>query len=63
MTGDEGRTACRAVTLPVAAPVDLSWAELDAALLPAFRLATDLANWAQGELCRRDVRRTPDRRD
>lgn len=38
-------TVVRAVTLPVAAPVDLSWAELDAAILPAFRLSTDLANW------------------
>jgi hypothetical protein len=28
--------------------------------LPAWRMATDLANWAMQEIVRRDVRRTPD---
>jgi hypothetical protein len=38
-------TVIRAVTLPVATPVDLDWKQLDAALTPALRLATELANW------------------
>jgi hypothetical protein len=39
------KTVHRALTLPVAAPVKLSWSELDAAINPAFRLATEIANW------------------
>lgn len=35
----------RAFSLPVAAPVDMSWQDLAAVINPAFRLSTDLANW------------------
>lgn len=38
-------TVVRAVTLPVARPVELTWPDLNAALTPCFRLATELANW------------------
>jgi len=44
-TGTEPTTVCRVVTVPVARPVGMTWEQLDAAVAPAFRLATDLANW------------------
>lgn len=47
----------RAVTLPVECPVDETRDNLDDALREAWRLSTDLANWAQRELALRDVRR------
>lgn len=60
-------TVIRAVTIPVACPLGedadgkpWTWQSLNEKLAAAFRLSTDLANWAQGELARRDVRRTPD---
>jgi hypothetical protein len=45
----------RSVTLPVAAPADMTWKELDAILTPAFRAATELANWSVHQMFKRDV--------
>lgn len=50
-------TVVRAVTLPVECPVTHPWGEVNAAANAAFRLSTDLANWAVHYLFRRD---TPD---
>lgn len=47
----------RVVTLPIRAV--LGGAELFDTLRPAWRLATDLANWCQRELVTADVRRSP----
>ena len=44
----------RAVTLPVVGPVDESWGNLNDALAAAWRLSTDLANWAVHYLFRLD---------
>jgi len=55
-----GDTVIRAVTLPIAAPVDLTWAELNALVMPALRLATDLANWSVHTLFRLDTPNEPD---
>jgi hypothetical protein len=56
-------TVVRAVTLPVAGPVDESWENVNEALRVAFRLSTDLANWAVHYLFRLDdpvAEKTPD---
>lgn len=50
----DSTTVIRAVTIPVASPVDLDWKQFNAALTPAFRLATDLANWCVHRLFRLD---------
>ena len=50
----------RAVTIPVAGPVDATWPELREALKQSFRDATRLANWAIRELARLDAVRTPE---
>jgi hypothetical protein len=53
----------RACTLPVAEVVGRSWEEFNAALVPCFRLSTDLANWAVHHLFRLDspgVKDVPD---
>jgi hypothetical protein len=67
MAESSKQTAVRAVTIPVACPFGddpsgkpWTWQSFGERLNEAFRLSTDLANWAQGELARRDVRRTPD---
>lgn len=67
MSKEGTSTVVRAVTLPVAVPLGddptgspWTWETFNAALKAAFRLSTDLANWAQGELARRDVRRSPE---
>lgn len=49
----------RVVTLPVRAVVEPADVTVIDAFRPAWRLATDLANWAQLQLVTRDVRRTP----
>jgi hypothetical protein len=49
----------RAVTIPVAGPVDGSWAELAAALKSCWQGATSVANWAVTQLRLADVVRTP----
>lgn len=53
MKGDN--TVVRAVTLPVEHPVNHGWGALHEASRAAFRLSTDLANWAVHHLFRRDV--------
>lgn len=50
----------RAITLPIAAPLDGDWKELRAALRECWSNATQLANWAVTELAKADVVRTPD---
>lgn len=58
-----GRTVLRAVTVPVAAPVDMDWKKLDGLLKPAFEFSTDLANWAVHTLFKKDApneHKTPD---
>lgn len=50
-----GETCVRAVALPVEQPVTHSWGEVNAAATAAFRLSTDLANWAVHYLFRRDT--------
>lgn len=52
--------ATRVVTLPVREVVTPAETRLLDSLRECWRLATDLANWSQMELLRRDVRRTPD---
>lgn len=55
-------TVIRCVTIPVSVPLGedpagnpWTWQTFGAALLPAFRLSTDLANWSVHALFRRDV--------
>ena len=50
----------RAITVPIAGPVDCDWAELRTVLKSCWAAATSLANWATTELYRHDVVRTPD---
>lgn len=49
----------RAVTVPIAEPVDATWEEFGAALREAWTLTTSCANWIVSELYARDVRREP----
>ena len=49
----------RAITLPVAKPLDVEWPELRERLSTAWRLSTQLANWATSELALADVQRSP----
>lgn len=48
----------RAVTVPIAGPVDGTWPELREALRLCFRAATRLSNWAVTELAKADCVRT-----
>lgn len=52
--------ATRVVTLPVREVVEPAGTRMLDSLRECWRLATDLANWCQLEMLRRDVRRTPD---
>lgn len=52
--------ATRVVSLPVRQVVDPAGVSLLDSLRECWRLSTDLANWCQLEMLRRDVRRTPD---
>ncbi len=61
-----GDTVVRCVTIPVAVPMGTdpagapwTWASFDAAMRDAFRLSTDLANWAVHTLFRRDTPGAP----
>lgn len=54
------RYILRAVTLPVAGPVDGAWAELREGLKTVFRATVRLSNWAVTELAKGDVVRTPE---
>jgi len=49
----------RAVTMPVAGPVDLEWADLRKELAAGWADTTRLANWAITELAKADVQRLP----
>lgn len=49
----------RAVTVPIASPLDGTWAEFGAALKAAWVETTRAANWLVTELYARDVRREP----
>jgi hypothetical protein len=51
--------ATRVVSLPVRSVVEPAGVSLLDSLRAAWRLSTDLANWCQQELLRRDVRRAP----
>lgn len=53
------RYKLRAITFPVAGPVDASWEELRAALSTAWAQSTGLSNWATTELAKADVTRKP----
>ena len=48
-------TVVRAVTLPVGAPVGVTWDGLNEALTAAWRLSTHAANWCVQELYKRDT--------
>lgn len=52
------RYILRAVTIPVAGPVDGTWQELRESLRTCFRATTRLSNWAVSELAKADVVRT-----
>jgi hypothetical protein len=47
----------RTITVPIASPVESSWAELRTALREAWTASTACANWMTTELYLRDVRR------
>ena len=49
----------RSLTIPIAGPVDGSWAELGAALRAQWAMTTAASNWLARELYVRDVRRQP----
>src|SRR5262249_17355128 len=49
----------RSISVPIAAPVDGSWAEFRAALRTGWSVSTTCANWMTTELYVRDVRRQP----
>src|SRR5579871_2409739 len=51
--------ALRTITIPIAGPVDGTWAELRDALRVAWSASTACANWMMTELYARDVRRQP----
>lgn len=53
------RYILRAVTLPVAGPLDGEWSDLRASLKLVFQGTTRLSNWAVTELAKADVVRTP----
>ena len=48
----------RAITFPVAGPVDATWDDLRTALADAWQRATALSNWGVQELMKADVTRT-----
>jgi hypothetical protein len=50
----------RAITIPVAGPVDADWPALRAALRGAWRDAARVANWAVRQLAQADVVHTPE---
>lgn len=54
------RYLLRAITIPVAAPLDQTWEQLRAGLREMWKLTTQASNWMTSELYARDVRRTPD---
>lgn len=59
---DDGRIV-RAVTIPVGAPLNMEWKELNAALAACWKQGTDAANWCIQQLFHRDtpnVAETPD---
>jgi hypothetical protein len=49
----------RSLVLPIAGPVDATWAELRPALREAWAESTRCANWMLTELYARDIRREP----
>lgn len=51
------RYMLRAVSMPVASPLDCSWDELRAALKPMWAATTAACNWMLTEMYTRDVRR------
>ena len=51
------RYLLRAITMPVASPLDCSWEELRAAIKPMWAATTAASNWMMTELYARDVRR------
>lgn len=53
------RYLLRAVTIPVAGPLDCTWQELRERLKICWTAATRLANWAVTELAKADIVRTP----
>lgn len=55
----EPKTAIRSIVLPIAGPVDATWAELREALRASWAESTRCANWMLTELYARDVRRQP----
>ena len=53
------RFILRAITVPVAGPVDLTWEELRPTLRETFSQMTQLSNWACREMLKADVVRLP----
>lgn len=54
------RWVLRAITIPVAGPVDGTWDDLREDLAQCWSCATSVANWAVAELLKADVVRTPE---
>ena len=54
------RFLLRAIVIPIASPIDVTWKELNTLLNEMFQLTTQASNWMVTELVRRDLRRTPD---
>ena len=52
------RYILRAVTIPIAGPIDGTWKELRESLKIVWRAATRLSNWAVTELAKADIVRT-----
>lgn len=50
----------RAVTIPVAGPMDSEWSELREAVKTCWRTATRLSNWATTACAKADITRTPE---
>jgi hypothetical protein len=55
----KSRYILRAVTIPVAGPIDGTWSELRESLKTVWQAATRLSNWAVSELAKADVVRMP----
>jgi hypothetical protein len=55
------RYVLRAITVPVASPLDCGWKELDANLKAMWSATTAASNWMMTEFYRRDVRRNGQR--
>src|SRR5882762_8130458 len=51
------RYSLRAITIPVASPLDCDWKELDAKLASMWQMTTQMSNWIMTQLYSRDTMR------